>query len=123
MVWKGTCPSTPEGISSALKTKAPKAIRIGLESGPLSTWHWHALKADGLPVISLDARHAKVALNMQMNKTDKNDAHGLAQIVKAGWYREVAVRSLDSHTIRSMLSARAVSLPCGSKSATKSVGC
>ena len=107
VVWQGTCPSTPEEISRAVKAKAPKAIRIGLESGPLSTWHWHALKAEGLPVICLDARHAKAALNMQMNKTDKNDAHGLAQIVKAGWYREVGVKSLDSHTIRSMLGARA----------------
>lgn len=107
VVWQGTCPSTPEEISRAVKAKAPKAIRIGLESGPLSTWHWHALKAEGLPVLCLDARHAKAALNMQMNKTDKNDAHGLAQIVKAGWYREVGVKSLDSHTIRSMLGARA----------------
>jgi transposase len=74
--------------------------RIGLESGPLCTWHWHALKAMNLPVVCLDARHAKAALSMQVNKTDKNDAHGLAQIVKAGWYREVNVKSLDSHTIR-----------------------
>jgi len=43
----------------------------------------------------------------QVNKTDKNDAYGLAQIVKAGWYREVGVKSLDSHAIRSMLGARA----------------
>jgi transposase len=43
----------------------------------------------------------------QVNKTDKNDAHGLAQIVKAGWYKEVGVKSLASHTIRSMLGARA----------------
>jgi transposase len=107
IVWQGTCLSTPEGISSAVKAKAPNAIRIGLESGPLSTWHWHALKAEGLPIVCLDARHAKAALNMQMNKTDKNDAHGLAQIVKAGWYREVDVKSLDSHTVRSMLGARA----------------
>lgn len=105
--WQGTCLSTPEGISGAIRAKAPNAIRIGLESGPLSTWHWHALKADGLPIVCLDARHAKAALNMQMNKTDKNDAHGLAQIVKAGWYREVGVKSLDSHTVRSMLGARA----------------
>ncbi|MDX0480045.1 IS110 family transposase [Sinorhizobium medicae] len=107
IVWQGTCLSTPEGISAAIKAKAPNAIRIGLESGPLSTWHWHALKAEGLPIVCLDARHAKAALNMQMNKTDKNDAHGLAQIVKAGWYREVGVKSLDSHTVRSMLGARA----------------
>jgi transposase len=60
----------------------------------------------GLPVVCVDARHAKAALNMQVNKTDKNDAHGLAQIVKAGWYREVSVKSLDSHMLRSMLGTR-----------------
>jgi transposase len=43
----------------------------------------------------------------QVNKTDKNDAYGLAQIVKAGWYREVGVKSLDSRMVRSMLGARA----------------
>jgi transposase len=73
----------------------------------LSTWHWHALRGLGLPVVCLDARHAKAALSMQVNKTDKNDAYGLAQIVKTGWYREVGVKSLDSHEVRAMLGARA----------------
>ena len=54
--------------------------RIGLESGPLSAWHWHELKKLGLPVVCLDARHAKAALSMQLNKSDRNDARGLAQI-------------------------------------------
>lgn len=107
IIWQGTCLSTPEAIANTLEARAPHAARVGLESGPLSTWHWHALKEMGLPIICLDARHAKAALNMQMNKTDKNDAHGLAQIMKAGWYREVGVKSLDSHSIRSMLGARA----------------
>ncbi len=44
---------------------------------------------------------------MQMSKADKSDAHGLAQIIKAGWYRHVGVKSLDSHTIRFMFCARA----------------
>ena len=41
-----------------------QAARIGLESGPLSLWHWHALKQAGLPVVCLDARHAKAALSL-----------------------------------------------------------
>jgi transposase len=106
-VWKGRCLSTPEAIAGTIKSKASDVVRIGLESGPLSTWHWHALKAMGLPVVCLDARHAQATMSGQVNKTDKNDAYGLAQIVKAGWYREVGVKSLDSHTIRSMLGARA----------------
>jgi transposase len=104
--WQGKCPSTPEGIADTIKARAPQVAKIGLESGPLSTWHWHALNALGLPIVCLDAKHAQAALSMQMNKTDKNDAHGLAQIVKTGWYREVGVKSLDSHTVRTMLGAR-----------------
>jgi transposase len=73
----------------------------------LSTWHWHELKKRGLPVICLDARHAKAALSLRVNKTDPNDALGLAQIVRMGWYREVTVKSLDSQVIRSFLSSRA----------------
>jgi transposase len=61
----------------------------------------------GLPVICLDARHAKAALSVQLNKTDANDAYGLAQIVRTGWYKEVAVKSLDSHRLRTLLSSRA----------------
>jgi len=106
-VWQGRCLSTPEDIAAAIRPKASDVVRIGLESGPLSTWHWHALKAMGLPVVCLDSRHAQATMSGQVNKTDKGDAYGLAQIVRAAWYREVGVKSLDSHTIRSMLGARA----------------
>ena len=53
------------------------------------------------------ARHAKAALSVQLNKTGANDAYGLAQIVRTGWYKEVAVKSLDSHRLRTSLSSRA----------------
>ncbi|MBQ0819561.1 MULTISPECIES: IS110 family transposase [Microvirga] len=106
-LWRGKCASTPEAIAAVVKARAPHVVRIGLESGPLSTWHWHELKKHGLPVICLDARHAKAALSLQVNKTDPNDALGLAQIVRTGWYREVTVKSLDSQVIRSFLSSRA----------------
>src|ERR1017187_7329580 len=106
-VWQGKCASTPEAIAGAIRIRAPEVAKIGLESGPLSTWHWHALNTMGLPVVCLDARYAQATLSMQVNKTDKNDAYGLAQIVRTGWYREVGVKSLDSHTVRAMLGARA----------------
>jgi transposase len=61
----------------------------------------------GLPVICLDARHAQAALSLQLNKTDRNDAHGLAQMVRMGWYRAVAVKSLASHRARALLGVRA----------------
>ena len=104
-LWQGKCASTPESIAAVLARRAPGATRIGLESGLLSTWHWHALKALGLPVVCLDARHVKAALSLRLNKTDANDAEGLAQIVRTGWYRQVQVKSL--HLIRTLLAARA----------------
>src|ERR1041385_6400937 len=63
--------------------------------------------ARGLDVTCLDARHASAALKMQMNKTDENDAEGLAQIMRTGWYRAVHVKSLDAHRARALLGARA----------------
>src|SRR5918993_2888700 len=107
VVWRGKVASTPEAIAAAVRARAPEVERIGLETGPLCTWHWHALRQAGLPVVCLDARHAKAALSMQLNKTDANDAYGLAQIVRTGWYREVAVKSLASHRLRTLLSSRA----------------
>lgn len=107
IIWQGKCASTPEAIAQVVHKRASEATRIGFESGALSTWFWHSLREMGLPAICLDARHAKAALSMQVNKTDKNDAHGLAQIVRMGWYKEVAVKSMDNHIVRSALSARA----------------
>lgn len=77
-----------------------------METGPLAVWHWHALKQRGVPVVCLHARHAKAALSLQANKTDRNDAHGLAQIVRTGWYRAVEMKSLASHELRTLLQAR-----------------
>jgi transposase len=107
VLWQGKCASTPEAIAATLNSKAPQAERIGLESGPLSIWLCHGLTAHGLPVVCLDARHAKAALKLQLNKSDANDARGLAQVVRTGWYREVAIKSLDGQLVRTMITARA----------------
>jgi transposase len=107
IVWRGQVDSTPEAIASAVKQHAPHAVRIGLESGQLSSWLFHELKEAGLPVICVDARHAKAALSLKVNKTDANDALGLAQIMRVGWYREVTVKGLDCQAERALLVARA----------------
>ena len=106
-VFRGVVASTPDAIAGLLRRKAPGLARVVLEAGPLSTWHWHGLVALGVPVVCVDARHAKAALSMRVNKTDANDAEGLAQLARHGWYRAVRVKSLSSHCDRSLLSARA----------------
>ena len=82
-------------------------MRVRLETGQLSNWLTLGLRRGGIPVVCLDARHAKAALSLQVNKTDANDALGLAQIVRTGWFREVAIKSMDAQTLRMLLMARA----------------
>ena len=106
IVFQGKALSTPEAIERVVRKRAPGAERVALESGPLSTWHWHGLQALGVPVVCLDARQVKVALSCHVNKTDDNDAEGLAQLACTGWYREVRVKSMQSHHARSLLAAR-----------------
>jgi transposase len=107
IVWRGKCSTEPEAISQTVRTHAPAAERVGLETGQMSNWLTLQLRKLGLPVVCLDARHAKGALSMQLNKTDANDAHGLAQVVRTGWFREVAIKSMDAQALRMLLMARA----------------
>jgi transposase len=71
--------SDPDVITDFVRTKAAGAIRVGLETGPTATWLWSELKQRGLPVTCIDARHTKAALKMQINKSDRNDAFGIAR--------------------------------------------
>jgi len=106
-LWRGQCATDPGQIERMVRGHAGEDARIGVETGPMTPWLVHELRARGLDVTCLDARHASAALKMQMNKTDQNDAEGLAQIMRTGWYRPVHVKSLDAHRARALLGARA----------------
>src|SRR5260221_12819483 len=108
VVREGVVDSEPEAIATFVRSKAPGAVRIGLETGPTATWLWTELKQLGLPVICIDARHAKAVLKMQINKSDRNDAAGIARIMQTGWFKEVRVKDLDSHSVRALLASRAL---------------
>lgn len=105
---EGVVPSDPEAIAAFIKSHAPHVVRIGLETGATSTWLWTELHKLRLPVICIDARHAKAALKMQINKSDRNDAMGIARIMQCGWYKEVRVKDLDSHAVKALLVSRAL---------------
>jgi transposase len=108
VVREGVVESDPEAIAQFVRLKAPNAVRIGLETAPTATWLWTELNRLGLPVICIDARHAKAVLKMQINKSDRNDAAGIARIMQTGWFKEVRVKDLDSHAIRALLASRAL---------------
>jgi len=71
VVREGVVDSVPEAIGGFVRSKAPGAVRIGLETGPTATWLWTELVRLDLPVICIDARHAKAVLKMQINKNDR----------------------------------------------------
>ena len=106
VVTEADVPSEPGALISFIRARAPHASRIGLESGPTSTWLWHALKAAGLPVICMDARHAHAALSVRPIKSDRNDARGLAEMVRVGWFKEVQIKSLGAHERMALLGVR-----------------
>ena len=105
-IWRGRSASTPDDVAEKLLARAPHAVRIGLECGQLSNWLYHGLKSKGLPVICIDARHASATLSLRINKTNTNDAQGLAQLMRVGWYRETLVKGLDCRYVRSLLVVR-----------------
>src|SRR5436189_2552718 len=108
VVREGVVESEPEAIAAFVRSKGPGAVRVGLETGPTATWLWTELKRLGLPVICIDARHAKAVLKMQINKSDRNDAIGIARIMQTGWFKEVHVKDIDSQSIRALLASRAL---------------
>jgi transposase len=105
-IWRGKCASDPKLLAALIRKRAPNALRVVFETGPLSVWFYHALTAEGLPAICIDARHAKAALDMAANKTDANDADGLAHLAEVGFYKAVRVKGFDSMLIRTLIAAR-----------------
>ncbi|HEX2681861.1 MAG TPA: IS110 family transposase [Candidatus Acidoferrales bacterium] len=106
-LWRGACATDPAAISARVLKHAGIDAKVGVETGSMTPWLVHGLRSVGLDVQCLDARRVKAALQMRLNKTDENDAEGLAQIIRTGWYRPVHVKSLDAHRARALLGARA----------------
>jgi transposase len=88
--------TNPAAILAVLTEETLAIERIGLEAGPLSQWLYSALAEAGLPVICVETRHMKAALAAQINKSDRNDAQGIAQMMRVGLYRPVHVKTLAS---------------------------
>jgi transposase len=98
--------SEPEALSEALRGTGFALERIGLEACSLTAWLHDGLRAEGLPAICIETRAANAAMKTMPNKTDRNDARALAQIMRTGWYRQVHVKSRQCRLWRSLLVAR-----------------
>jgi transposase len=98
--------SEPAALLVVLKNPAYHFKRVGLEAGPLSQWLFSALAEASLPVICVETRHMRAVLKAQINKTDRNDARGIAQMMRVGLYRLVHVKTLRSQKLRMLLTHR-----------------
>jgi transposase len=99
-------PTEPVAISEWLKAIGLPMERVGLEAGGLTPWLCHELLAANWPAICIETRHAKAAMQAQQVKTDRNDARGLAHIMRTGWFKEVHVKSHQSQKLRVLLGNR-----------------
>jgi transposase len=103
---EGTTCADAASIFSFVEPWRARIVRVGLEAGPMSEWLTANLARLGLPAISLEARQVKAALSAMTVKTDRNDARGIAQIVRTGWYKAVHVKSIGSQHARMLAAAR-----------------
>jgi transposase len=96
----------PEVIAAWLGKTGLAFERVGHEAGPMSSWLHDGLAKLGLPVVCVEARHMQTALAAMRNKTDRNDARGIAQMMRTGWFRQVHIKSTAGQELRLLLVAR-----------------
>src|SRR5436190_974539 len=106
VIREGRVASEPEALIAWFGSFANGLIRIGLEAGPLSQWLYAALKEVGLAVELLETRHVRDAFKAMPVKSDRNDARGIAQLMRLGWFRPVHCKSIGAQETRAMLTAR-----------------
>ncbi len=98
--------SDPESLEAFFNKLDFRVVLIGLEAGQLSSWLYHGLSDAGHPVVCVESHHMSTALKAQRVKTDQNDARGIAQMMRMGWYREVHVKSRTHQRYRVLLNNR-----------------
>jgi len=106
IVSEGKVASEPEALIRWFIVLGLGLARIGLEAGPLSQWLYAAMRKAGLPVELLETRHVRNALKTMLNKTDRNDARGIAQLMRLSWFRPVHCKSMEAQETRALLTAR-----------------
>jgi transposase len=106
IVREGKVASEPDALIGWFRSLGYELSRIGLEAGPLSQWLFAAMREAGLAVELLETRHVRKAFEAMPVKSDRNDARGIAQLMRLGWFRPVHCKSMGAQETRSLLTAR-----------------
>src|SRR5437868_11376037 len=105
IVREGKVTSEPDALIVWLRSLGYELSRIGLEAGPLSQWLFAAMREAGLAVELLETRHVRKAFEAMPVKSDRNDARGIAQLMRLGWCRPGDCRSIEAQDARAGLTA------------------
>jgi transposase len=103
---EGKTDSEVANIIAFLDELDVEIAKVGLEAGTLTPYLTYGLQFAGYEVVCMEARQVKATLSAMRNKTDRNDARGIAQLLRSGWYSRVHVKSIESHQVRALLSSR-----------------
>ncbi|MER9059941.1 transposase [Mesorhizobium sp. M0698] len=113
IVFETKAESHPEALHCALKGYVERAQRIGIEASSIGVWLARELLFRKLPVIVVEARHMRTSLSAMRNKTDKNDARGIAQMMRMGWFRAVHVKGVENQRFRDAGQSQAAQAQAG----------
>src|SRR6266702_936872 len=106
IVREGKVVSEPEGLIAWFGSLGLQLVRIGLEAGPTSQWLYAGMKQAGLAMELLETRHVRDAFKAMPVKSDRNDARGIAQLMRLGWFRPVHCKSIGAQETSAVLTAR-----------------
>ncbi len=106
IIKEGRASSDPESIGRFIRHHGRRIEHVGLETGGLSQWLHAGLARQGFRVTVMEARHVHAAFAAMRIKTDRNDARGIAQLVRLGWFKSVHVKTASAQEIRALLNAR-----------------
>ena len=107
VVLESTSDTSPTGIVAALQPHRKSVVAVGLEAGVLAGWLTKGLAEHGYAVTCLDTAHAHGVLRVERHKTDRNDARGLARLMRTGWVKSAHIRSPEATRLRFALVLRA----------------
>jgi transposase len=99
-------PTDPDAVRAVLAPQARGLRRVGVEDSSLGLWLYRELHAAGLPMVMAEAHHMHVSLSTMRNKTDRNDARGIAQMMRLGWFKAVHVKSVETQRLGTLLANR-----------------
>ena len=106
VVLEANVASDPDALANWLAPFRLELVRLGLEAGPLSEWLVRGMQRKGFEAVLMETRHVRAALSARVAETDRNDARGMADLLRMGWFRPVHVKSMDAREQRALLTAR-----------------